>query len=810
MKKTFHNARFKKMFVAVFTTLATLLTLDPLSPQNVPAQGVLIEIGVPRPLPRPIFPPHIRPERPKETPYKIESISVDATIVDSIAQVNLTQEFKNEGSTTIETAFVFPLPYDGAIDSMTLLVDGKEYPAKLLNSKEARETYESIVRKNKDPALLEWIGSGMFQTNVFPIPPGEKRTVSISYTQLLRSQNGLTEFLFPLSCAKYSTQKVGKTSFDIMISGDSELKNVYSPTHEVKIDRNGAKTARVSYVTENQTPNSDLRLFFDRGTEDLTAKIQSYRPNENEDGYFLLLATPKIANEERQPLPKTLVFALDVSGSMSGQKIEQARESLKFVLERLRDGDKFNIVTFSSEATAYKTELQTSSAETRADAKAYVDGMRAHGGTNIEDGLKVSMGQIAQDDSGAPKYLLLISDGEPTVKECGEMQLAKIARDENPNGARLFTFGVGYDVNSRLLDRLIADGRGRGEYVRPNENIEDRVSALYQNIESPVYTDVEFSFALKDSDYEKYFTNLIYPSGKIDVFSGEQLVLFGRYSKPGKIVVSAKGKNGEKDVQFEFNGEFIAKSPDSSYSYVERLWAARRVGEIVDCLDLNGRNQELMDELLELAKKHGILTPYTSFLADDSVSLNATSENARVLSANMKMLDSNASGASGFAQRGLKQSYRNMRSLDQETYDAVSENLKIAANSSYAPMSAGGAPTQRRGKVGMLNAPLRMNARTALNVKSRDGERINETKKNDSIKTIAGKTFYFKEGRWIDASIDKTIEKNTDVVELEQFSDKYFQTIETVGQEFSQYLVFDESIELYFLGKIYKIHSAKE
>lgn len=816
------NRLKRSPFSALLALFAFFVLLGAFQSQRVYAQGVLIDVDFSRPLPRP-FPPMRPAPRPVSTPrpdslaYKIQSLDIDAQIADSVANVNFTQTFKNETADTIEAAFVFPLPYDGAIDSMTLLVNGKEYAAKLLDAKEARETYETIVRKNRDPALLEWIGTGMFKTSVFPIPAGETCVVSITYTQLLRTQNGLTEFLFPLSCAKYSTKPVEKTSFRVAIKGDSELKNIYSPTCDIKVDRDDAdkNSAVVKYELAGRVPSSNFRLFFDQADSDLTAKIQSYRPNADEDGYFMLLAAPKIANEESTPLPKSIVLTLDVSGSMTGTKIAQARDSLKYVLERLRDGDRFNIVLFNSSVTAYKQEMQVCNAETRADALAYVNSVRASGSTNIEDALKTSFALLTSDDSSNPKYLVFLSDGEPTARECNEMKLAQIAREENKNRARIFTFGVGNDVNSRLLDRFVTDSRGQGEYVRPDENIEDSVSKLYTRIESPVLTDVAFEFALKNDANAKYFTNLVYPSGTIDVFSGEQVVLVGRYSKSGDVKISANGKIADKPANYEFEGALVDKSIDSSYSYIERLWAARRVGEIVDQLDLKGHNKELMDELLQLAKKHGIVTPYTSFLADDGVALNDNNVNGRVVMSNMGAL-SNTNNAAGFSQRSLKQNYRSMNSLDQA--DSLASQALEAATMSGMSMGSG---------MGMGSGAASRSARTAMSGSMSSARRNSNsmsmamsaapvepqvTPQLDAVQKIqkvGAKTFYLKNGMWIDADIDEDIEKNVKPIEIEQFSDKYFDLLAKHGQELAQYMTFSEPLTIFFKGKVYKIVAAK-
>ena len=808
MSANFFVSRLRRLLVSA----SFLLALTALVPQFASAQGFLIEPINPRPLPRWIVRPVPMPTpAPEPIPYKIESLDVDATINNSVAKVDVSQTFKNEGSSTIETSFVFPLPYDGAIDSMTLLVNGKEYPAKLLGAKEARETYEAIVRKNKDPALLEWIGTGMFQTSVFPIPAGESRTVSISYSQILRTSSGLTDFLFPLSCAKYTSKPVEKTTFSVTIVGDSEIKNVYSPTYDLKIERNGANVVKATYSLENKVPVNDFRIFFDQSADDLAAKVQSYRPNDSEDGYFLLLAAPKIANEESQPLPKTIVFALDVSGSMSGEKINQARDSLKFVLERLRDGDKFAIVLFSNEATSYKPELQVCSAETRADALAFVSSVRARGGTNIEDALKVATAMFDKDDGSNPKYLLMLSDGEPTVNECNEMKLAQIARDSNKAKARVCTFGVGYDVNSRLLDRFVRDGRGQGEYVKPDEKIEDAVSKLYGHIEDPIFSEVSFEFAMKNEPDKKYFTNLVYPSEPTDVFAGEQIVLVGRYSASGDITISAKGKIGDKDVQFDFDGSLIEKSSDSSYAYVERLWAARRVGEIIDQLDLNGMNQELMDELLKLAKEHGILTPYTSFLADDSVALNDASNN-RLAASNFDAMASQTSNSSGFAQRSFKQFSRNQMNVADSADYAAEEAVAMSAP------PVGGMGGGMGGGVGMAASGSRSLAQKAAaprlsfsnsGIRHASSDSGAARSPRETMRNIAGKTFYLKDGRWVDASIDEKMEQSQKPIVLSQFSDEYFKAVAENGQNFSQYLVFTEPVTLNYNGQIYNIDPEK-
>src|SRR5688572_4812707 len=191
------------------------------------AQGFLV---IPdRPLPRPI--PRHFPQPPAQ--YAVRELSVEARVTDQIARVQVSQTFVSHGSSQIEAQFLFPLPYDGAIDKLTLLVDGKEFPAQLLSKEEARKRYEAIVRSNRDPALLEWMGQGMFQTSVFPIPAGAERKVVLEYKQLLRKYQSLTELLYPLGTAKFTSKPLEKLNVRIAIASNVDIRNVYSPTHTV-------------------------------------------------------------------------------------------------------------------------------------------------------------------------------------------------------------------------------------------------------------------------------------------------------------------------------------------------------------------------------------------------------------------------------------------------------------------------------------------------------------------------------------------------------------------------------------------------
>lgn len=653
--KTGRNGRIAQCFLL----MATMFSITVMSATAVQAQGVLIEQGhhrLPRPWPMPT------PQPVQVTEYKIGSLDIQATLVDQVARVQVSQTFVNTGSRQMETQFVFPLPYDGAIDALTLLVDGKEFPAELLSKEAARAKYEAIVRSSKDPALLEWMGHGLFQTSVFPVPPGQSRTVTLHYNQLLRKDQGVTDFLFPLSTARYSSKPVEKLSVTVNIESSLSIKNVYSPTHTVKIDKSEKKRARIHYEGHNEIPTTDFRLLYDVNSKKLGTSVLSYRPMEGEDGYFLLLTSPQIP-EQNQQLPKTVLFVVDKSGSMSGEKIEQARGALKFVLNHLSEGDIFNIVAYDSSIQTFRPELESFNEKSRKEALGFVDGLYAGGGTNIDGALATAMAQL--NDPDRPSYLIFLTDGLPTVGERNEAKIAAAAKAANKSHARMLTFGVGYDVNSRLLDRLAREGFGASEYVRPSEDIESAVAKVYSKIASPVLADVSVQFEFDNhANQHGAPINRVYPTGKFDLFAGEQAVLVGRYRTSGTAKVVLSGRVGQESHSYDFPVELAGPSGSQTYAFVEKLWAMRRVGEIIDDLDLNGKNEELVKELVLLSTKHGILTPYTSFLADEQsrpTTLAASPEarrNQHLADERLGRLEE-SDGLAGVAQRGAKQEFKN-------------------------------------------------------------------------------------------------------------------------------------------------------
>lgn len=769
---------------------AVLLWLAPAVAQ---AQGLLVvtdpnqQARLPRPhiIWPPPHPPHPTPPPPiPPSSYKIKQLEVSARLKDQVAQVQVSQTFVNTGSRQMEVSFVFPLPYDGAVDRMTLMIDGKEHPARLLDAKEARRLYEQIVRKNKDPALLEWMGTGLFRTSVFPVPPGASRTVTLQYSQMCRKQEGLTDFLFPLSTAKYTSDAVEEVSIRATIESADEIKNVYSPTHQIEIKRPDDHHATVTYSRKNEVPSSDFRLLYDVGKGQVSTKVLSFRPDVDEDGYFLLLASPKIEAPDEERPKKTVVFVVDRSGSMSGKKIEQARGALKYVLNNLREGDLFNIVAYDSQVEMFRPELQRFEDGTRKAALGFIEGIYAGGSTNIDGALQATLKQL--QDSSRPNYVLFLTDGLPTAGETNELKIVANSKEANKVRARMFSFGVGYDVNSRLLDKLVRENFGQSEYVRPDEDIEDRVSRLYRRIESPVMTDLKIEFVFDELKAEEGSpVNRVYPKESLDLFAGEQLVVVGRYKKTGAAKVLVQGSVGGKQQKFDFPADLVKKSDEETHAFIEKLWAVRRVGEILEELDFKGQNDELVRELVKLSTRHGILTPYTSFMADENTDLRDLAANARQAGERLSVLNL-AEGRSGFAQRAMGGGFRYAQRAP--SYPAGGRPAAEAADAFFGGAAASGV---LRSEAGLSGPGLAEKAKQEAQIVGQN------------VRNVGNRTFYQRQGQWVDSLVTKEQEANA--TRIKQFSDEYFALARTHGKTMAQYMVFDEPLLLNLADQAYLI-----
>ena len=735
--------------------------------------------------------------------YEIREVSLVAKVRDQVAEVQVSQTFHNPGSVQIEAEFLFPIPEEGAVQDFVLMVDGRELPGRLLPKDEARRIYEEIVRRKRDPALLEYMGRGLYRTSVFPIPPGADRKVTMRYTQLCKREREVVEFAYPMSTQKFTAKPIHRLLIELNIRGNEAIKSVYCPTDDAEIRRHGDHEVDVRLERQDVIPDRDFRMVTTFAAGPLAASLLAYRPSESEDGYFLMLASPEVRAADARPMPKTVLFVIDRSGSMAGKKIEQARRTLKSVLDNLREDDHFNIIAYDDRAESFKPELQRYSARTRDEAARFIDNIREGGSTNIDAALSAALGMIR--DRSRPSYILFLTDGLPTAGETDERRIAERCKKANEHRSRVFCFGVGYDVNARLLDRLSGGNAGTSEYVRPDEDIEAHVGRFYAKMTSPVLTEIRLELSGVD-------INRTYPRDLPDLFEGGQLVVAGRYRQAGRTTIRISGRVGEERRTFEFPAELAGSSRGSTHDYVERLWAVRRVGDLIDQIDLNGPNRELIDELVNLSRHYGMLTPYTAFLADENVSLNAGAQNQQRTRTALESLHQE-SGRMGVMQRQDKQAYMQadragIAGAFGQSMGSGSINLGQPGQVMGGMAGMGGqmmaqsrsAPAERGSAQVRFAAPM-VPALQAANSRQNPA-----AKPRERVKQIGAKTFFFKGGRWVDSTI--TAEEEAKARKVVQFTDAYFRLAESQEAQENVYLSQDEPILVKLAGQVYQIEPA--
>ncbi|MHC4942718.1 MAG: VIT and vWA domain-containing protein [Planctomycetota bacterium] len=572
----------------------------------------------------------LRPPRPDIVPIplavKYHHVKVD--VDDQIAVTTVDQVFVNPNRMRLEGTYIFPLPEGAAVSEMSMWINGKEMAGEMLPRDEANKIYTDIVRSMKDPAILEYLGSRMFRMRIFPIEPGEEKRVKIEYTERLEQDSGLVTYRYPLSTEKFSSQPLDEVLIDMNVRSAVPLKSLFSPSHDVDVFRKSDHHAQVSYEAKRVTPDKDFVLYYGLSRERFGATLVASK-SKTKDGYFALFLAPNFEIDEQEILPKDVVFVVDTSGSMKEParkpwKIDQVKDALRFCINSLNPRDRFNIVAFSTGTRSYRSVLQALSDDVRAEAFTFIDSLDARGGTNIHEALKTALAMNTGDES-RPFVVVFLTDGLPTVGDLQKPEdLVDFARKNAGQQTRLFAFGVGYDVNTHLLDRLAQENRGDRIYVSPEESIEVKVSAFYDKISCPVLSDIKLAI-------DQVETYDLYPIEVPDLFRGSQLVIYGRYKGSGHAAIRVKGAMQGERSTFVYEANFPLLQ--ESHSQIPRLWATSKIGYLLDQLRLKGidvtsgqkpqgSDRELMDEIVTLATEFGIVTPYTAMLVLEDTRTN--------------------------------------------------------------------------------------------------------------------------------------------------------------------------------------------
>jgi Ca-activated chloride channel family protein len=694
--------------------------------------------GVPEPQPRPW----------RDWGVIIRSHHVDVSIVDQVATTRVEQVFFNEGNAPAEGTYIFPLPVGAAVSDLVMWVDGKPIEARILDAGEARAIYDEIVRRMRDPALLEYVGAGAIQASVFPIQPRSEVKIEFEYAQLLPAENGLIHYQYPLRTDQFTRQPVERLSLSLSVTSRDPIGAVYSPTHDLAILRDGDFAFRAGFETSGARPATDFSLYYGLATSEISANLLAYRESADEDGTFALMITPPAEASAERVIPKDVIVVLDQSGSMEGAKWDQARDAVKFVLEHLNAQDRFNVIAFSTGTRIYARGLQPVSEAP--GAKAWIGGLEALGSTDIDLALREAMGMA---DRERPTVVLFLTDGLPTEGVTDTPSILANVKAAAPGNVRVFTFGVGYDVDTLLLDQLYQEFRGAGTYVRPEERIDDEVSALYAKISAPVLTDLEL-------DFGAVMVDDLFPSAPLpDLFAGTQLIVVGRFRDGGDTTITLRGTLEGQQQVYRYDVRFPPNAGGAVF--VPRLWATRKIGALLSAIRLHGEDPELVDSIVRLSIRYGIITPYTSFLiTEDDI----------------------------FTQRGVEEAQM-MFEADAEMLAAPSGQAAVDAAESAAGLSSANAP---------VAAPTRSS-------KDAGGVELPAEAGEQAIRYAGDRTFVWRDGMWIDTLYEADAMTPVEVTFL---SDEYFDLL-ALDPAIGEFLALGEQVLFVWAGTAYQIVTGK-
>jgi len=534
------------------------------------------------------------------------SREVRVTLEGRILRYEVTEQWTNHGSTIGEADYVLPLPRGAAFEDLALEIDGEMVTGEALAAGQARAIYEEIVRKQRDPALVEWMGMGVLRTRIFPIQPGQTRAVKVRFRAVAEREGDALRIDVPAPRGAGNVADMSGRGTALLLrwpSGDG-YGDAWSPTHRMETSRDSERrVARVNDATGTVT-----MLIPVRDAERAAISVLTHAP-QGEEGYALITLTPPAL--VRRATARDITFVIDISGSMSGQKLAQAKAAGRMLLGTLGREDRFRLIAFSNDVEEFRDGWTAATESERSRGQEWLEELRANGGTNIAGALERAL--ESGESSGRLALVLFLTDGAPTVGERRPERLAARA-SELRGQRRVFTFGIGADLNASLLEQVALEGAGTAHFVRPEEDVERVVGVVAQRLQRPVATNLKVrATGVQLSSMQ--------PAGRLDLFAGQELTLLARYrmsaipvmwgqENSGRITIT--GDTPEGPVTWEARANFPARR--TADAFVGRLWAAQRVGWLSAERRRNGASSELDSEMRQLGERWGIPTELTSYL----------------------------------------------------------------------------------------------------------------------------------------------------------------------------------------------------
>ncbi len=563
---------------------------------------------------------HVQGADPGVDALPLKATQVDVRIAGVIADVTVTQKYRNEGQRPIEARYVFPGSTRAAVHAMNVRIGDRLIAAQIREKRRAQIEYQAAKQEGKTAALLEQERPNVFQMNVANILPGDEVAVELRYTELIAPTEGRYEFVFPtvvgpryqspttpaaIPAVPYLREgQPSNAAFDLELRFASPLpvSDIHSSTHAIEVAHEGGRDAVVQLERKDSEPrnNRDFILQY-RLAGDKTATGLSLYKGTDENFFVAIVEPPKHITTD-QINPREYVFVVDISGSMRGYPLDTAKTLLRKLIGQLRPSDTFNVLLFSGSSQVLHDRAVPASAANIERAVSTIDNVRGGGGTEIVPALKAIAALPKNDD--VSRTVIVVTDGYVAV----EQEVFALVR-KNLGNSNVFAFGIGHSVNRHLIEGIARAGKGEAFVVTKPEFAAQQAERLRKMIDSPVLTKLRVNFdGLDVYDVEPGVSQLP------DVLGGRPVVLFGKWrgEAKGTLVLEGQAANGA-------HREVInAPAPDAQATALRHLWARERIAALSDQEALEGGSAK-REPILALGLKYGLLTQYTSFLAVDKV-----------------------------------------------------------------------------------------------------------------------------------------------------------------------------------------------
>jgi len=545
---------------------------------------------------------------------------------DTTAETILIINLQNMSSTEQFAELLVPVPDDIIQWDMHVGQETAPIIVQVLTRAQATLLLGQMVVDVNDPALMEFIDTCLIRSDSFRIAAGATSTVSLTYKQALVINGNRVDYLLPRT--EWLLYRV-PWEITVRINAGQTLSAIYSPSHKLDIHRDGLDSATVTTVSESSTMAGPFRLYYLlEEAQGFTCSVLSYPASEFDGGYFLFLAgLPAELATDGNDIKRELTLVLDRSGSMRGVKIEQVKQAARLVINGLADGEAFNLITYNSRIDTFNNEPLLKNQSAVQAAFEYMDTIDAAGSTNLYGALETAL--LQEPTEGFLPVILFLTDGLPTTGETREVQIRDLVLSSNPYNRRVFTLGVGYDLNAPLLDGLAEYSLGRSIFVTPQDDVEAAIMEVFSTISQPLFTDLTIHSVSSEEFPGTRRTYNVLPFNIVDLFQADQLVLIGEYLGQEPFLFEIRG-NYRNQVQ-SFFCPIDPQDESLKHGFVPRLWSSRFVAQVINEIrqmgadpELTIYNERLWDlsvAMVDLSLTYGILTEYTAFFGDGTVEL---------------------------------------------------------------------------------------------------------------------------------------------------------------------------------------------